>query len=97
MRRSLVALLGLLFVGVLKWAFDHFIWDWFITYIEAKWNLREATLIVSVSSYAIPLLITIFCLMAIYWLMRWDLEKKLGFSAPQPLPTASRKEEKPLS
>jgi hypothetical protein len=73
MRKALIAVLGLVFVGFLKWAFDHFLWDWFVQFIEVRWHLKEAALIASVSSYAFPILIVAACIAALYFLIRTDV------------------------
>jgi hypothetical protein len=75
--RPLIGVVGLLLFGTLKWAFDHFLWDWFIQFLEVKWHFREATLIASVSSYVIPLLLVVVCVLLLYWLVRHDVATKV--------------------
>jgi hypothetical protein len=53
--RVSAGIVGLVLIGVLKWAFDSFLWDWFVQFIEVRWHLKEATLIASVSSYVFPI------------------------------------------
>jgi hypothetical protein len=59
--RTLIGIVAVFFVGVLNWAFDHFLWDWFTNFLEVKWHLKEATLIASISSYVVPVLIVAAC------------------------------------
>ena len=66
---SLVIIFGVV-VDFFHWAFDHFMWDWFINVLETKWHLREAELIASVSSYVLPGFGAILCLAAMYLLVR---------------------------
>jgi len=74
--RALVGLVGLFLSGVLKWAFDHFLWDWLTDFLEVKWHLKEATLIASVSSYVFPVLIVAGCIALLYWLARHDISRQ---------------------
>jgi len=81
--RALAWALVIVLAAVLHWAFDHFLWDWFSQSLEAKWHIKEAQLIASVSSYVIPILIVIFCLAAIYWLLHQDISaRKTGQTQP---------------
>ena len=66
---SLVIIFGVV-VDFFHWAFDHFMWDWFINVLETKWHLREAELIASVSSYVLPGFGAILCFAAMYLLVR---------------------------
>jgi len=68
----LVGIFWLGLTGILRWAFDHFMWDWLVILLEEKWNLKEAELIALVSSYVIPAVGAIICLMAIYLLLRYE-------------------------
>jgi len=72
--RVMVGIFWLLLATVLKWAFDHFLWDWFVQFLDVRWHFKEATLIASVSSYVLPLLFSLFCVAAIYWLARRELQ-----------------------
>jgi len=72
MRAVIFFLVGILLTGILRWAFDHFKWDWLVILLEEKWNLKEAELIALVSSYVIPAVGAIICLMAIYLLLRYE-------------------------
>src|SRR6202030_639647 len=74
---------GLLLTAILHWAFDHFLWDWLIQFLEVRWHFGEATLIASVSSYIIPLLIVVSCVVALYWLLRQDIAAK-QVASPRP-------------
>jgi hypothetical protein len=71
--RPLIGIVSLLFFGVLKWAFDHFLWDWFVKLIEDRWHFSEPTLIASVSSYVIPALVVTACVILLYRLAHHDL------------------------
>jgi hypothetical protein len=74
--RVLAGIVGLVLFGVLKWAFDSFLWDWFVQFIEVRWHFKEATLIASVSSYMFPILIVAACVAALYFLIRTDIVTK---------------------
>jgi hypothetical protein len=84
--RPLIGIVGVVFVGILKWAFDHFLWDWLANFLEVKRHFKEATLIASVSSYVIPFLIVVVCIVSLYWLVHLDL----GGRARQPVSSLSR-------
>jgi hypothetical protein len=71
--RRLIGIVSLLFFGVLKWAFDHFLWDWFVKLIEDRWHFSEPALIASVSSYVIPALIVAACVILLYRVAHHDL------------------------
>ena len=74
--RPLIGVVSLLLFGALKWAFDHFLWDWLIDFLEVNWHFREAMLIAFVSSYVIPALIVAACIVSIYWLAHHDVAQR---------------------
>jgi hypothetical protein len=65
--------------GVLKWAIDHFLWDWLIQYLEVNWHLMNAPMIASATSY-IPFLIAVLCILVYYHANRVDAN---GMKAPK--------------
>jgi hypothetical protein len=71
--RVLAGIVWLVLVGVLKWAFDSFLWDWLVQFIDVRLHLKEATLIASVSSYVFPILIAAACIAALYFFIRTDV------------------------
>jgi hypothetical protein len=42
---------------VFNWFFSHLLWDWFKSYLQTKWEIKEADMIASASGYVICALI----------------------------------------
>jgi hypothetical protein len=97
--RPVIGIIGLGFAGILKWAFDHFLWDWLANFLEVKRHFKEATLIASVSSYVIPFLIVIVCIVSLYWLVRLDVigRARQPASSLLPSPAWRQKEVEPAA
>jgi len=67
---GLIGIVGFVLWGIFWWAFDHFVWDTLIWFLEDRWHFREATLIASGLSYVIPLGGALLCIIIIYRLAR---------------------------
>lgn len=63
------ACVGLLW-AVLKWGFDHFLWDALFQFLESKFGLKEANALTSVVSNVAPALLAIGALRGMYFLAR---------------------------
>jgi hypothetical protein len=62
---------GIIFLGVLKWAFDHFAWDALVQVLENNFRIKEADVITSVSSFVIPSALAFGALAGTYWLGKY--------------------------
>jgi hypothetical protein len=63
------SLLGL----AIWWILDHALFDWFVHYLEDKWDFKEATLIASISSYVIPAIVSAIIIAIVYRLGQHEL------------------------
>jgi len=78
MRARLIAVLGFawaLLSGVFYWALPHLLWDWLIQFLEKTWHFKEAELIASISSYAVPMVGAALCVIAIYMVLRHEMAR----------------------
>jgi hypothetical protein len=90
MRKAPAAIVWLFLYGVFTWAFDSFLWDWFTQYLQTAWHIKEADVIVTVSSFIGPALVV----GASYWVL-WKLSKSsvetasaVQFNADMPIAEA---------
>ncbi len=65
-----------------KWILDHALFDWFVHYLEDTWNIKEASLIASISSYVIPAVASAVVITIVYRVARHEW----GSKTDNPLP-----------
>lgn len=53
-RKTIWAVGWFLLFAVGKWLLDNGLFDWLVRYLADTWNIQEANLIASISSYVIP-------------------------------------------
>ena len=70
--------------GVLYWLLTHFLYSWFVQYLDVAYKIQEAKLIASISSYVIPALLSSAIIWGVYQLGR----RKPRVSAISELETA---------
>jgi hypothetical protein len=56
--KTIIAFLAAVLVGLGNWAFDHFMYDLLVSYIQNNLEINEAKIIASISSYVIPFLVS---------------------------------------
>jgi hypothetical protein len=69
--------------GLITWALDHFLWDWFTHYLETDWHIEEVRLMAHLSSGGVATLVV----GATYWLAWTSLRmsiKRVSATQPQP-------------
>jgi hypothetical protein len=67
--------------GVFKWILDHTLFDWFVRYLENNWQLKEADLLASVSSYVIPAIASGVIVYGAWWVGTRETRSKIGETA----------------
>ena len=67
---------ALSFVGV--WILDHTLFDWFVSYLESAWRVKEADLIASISSVIIPCIVSAVIIYLMYWFVHREHELQSG-------------------
>jgi hypothetical protein len=63
---------GLVGWGILKWISDNFLFDWFTSFLETKFHIKEAAMIASFSGFVGPVLAALI----IIWFANWMIERK---------------------
>jgi hypothetical protein len=51
---------------VVYWLLDHFLYSWLVQYLERVFDVKEANVIASVSSYVIPALLAVVIIWVVY-------------------------------
>jgi len=65
--------------GAIYWLLDHFLYSWLVQYLEVTFDIKEANVIASVSSYVIPALLSAAIILAAYQVgKRWQPPKKIA-------------------
>src|SRR6266446_2522303 len=85
MARFLLVLCGLFVAAVIKWLFDHLLYDWLARTIESQFGVSEADLIATVSSFVFPVLIAGGAIVVAY---RPGVHQGTGSTAPHSGATA---------
>ena len=67
--------------GAIYWLLDHFLYSWLVQYLGITFDIKEANVIASISSYVIPALLSAVTIWAVYQAgRRWQ---------PAPMPAAT--------
>jgi hypothetical protein len=73
MRKTLIVFLGAALWGVLKWAFDHFVWEWLTHTLESELGVRWTEIVANASSFLVPLLLAIAIIGTIFHIAKGTL------------------------
>jgi hypothetical protein len=64
--KALLSILWVALSGAIYWLLDHFLYSWLVRYLEITFNIKEAALIASISSYVIPALLSAVIIWVVY-------------------------------
>jgi hypothetical protein len=56
--KALFSIAWAVLTGVLYWLLTHFLYSWFVQYLDVAYKIQDAKLIASISSYVIPALLS---------------------------------------
>jgi hypothetical protein len=76
--------------GVIYWLLDHFLYSWLVQYLGVTFDIKEANVIASVSSYVIPAFLSAVIIWAVYQAgRRWQPAPRLAATSDLAVAPAS--------